>query len=519
MSTDAVAPTNVEDFDPVAVRPVVVGVLVGISLAAVSQTFVTTALPTIVGELGGYDQLSWVVSSYLLTSAIVVPFAGKLSDRFGASRVFRASIAVFAIGSLLAGVSTSMVMLIIARGVQGVGGGALMTVAFTLIARLVPPRERGRYQSRVASLFAVTSVTGPLIGGFFVDHLSWRWAFFVVTAMCGLALGVVRRLPSDERAPGGAADVLGASGVVVVLVSLMLVALWGGQVAAWSSPLIVVLLTVSAIGIVLFVVWERRVADPIVPVRLMRRRAVWIAVTLGFLSGVSMFGVIAFAPTFLQVSLGASATASGLLLVPLMGCILIGSTTGGRVMSNTGRYRRVAIGGSVLLTVGAGLLTTMSADTPLGVPSLYVGVVGLGIGLLMPVTLVAVQNEVPADQLGAATSLTQFTRKIGSTLGVAVLGGLFVSRLTRALDASSADLPAGVSTDSLLETPAAIDDLPNEIAQIVRGAVADGATVTFVFAFIFAACGVVLALMLPDTELADDERAGVDSTPDLEVAG
>jgi predicted MFS family arabinose efflux permease len=383
----------------------------------------------------------------------------------------------------------------------------------------VPPRERGRYQSRVASLFAVTSVTGPLIGGFFVDHLSWRWAFFVVTAMCGLALGVVRRLPSDERAPGGAADVLGASGVVVVLVSLMLVALWGGQVAAWSSPLIVVLLTVSAIGIALFVVWERRVADPIVPVRLMRRRAVWIAVTLGFLSGVSMFGVIAFAPTFLQVSLGASATASGLLLVPLMGCILIGSTTGGRVMSNTGRYRRVAIGGSVLLTVGAGLLTTMSADTPLGVPSLYVGVVGLGIGLLMPVTLVAVQNEVPADQLGAATSLTQFTRKIGSTLGVAVLGGLFVSRLTRALDASSADLPAGVSPDSLLETPAAIDDLPNEIAEIVRGAVADGATVTFVFAFIFAACGVVLALMLPDTELAGDERAGVDSTPDLEVAG
>jgi MFS family permease len=412
-----------------------------------------------------------------------------------------------------------MVMLIIARGVQGIGGGALMTVAFTLIARLVPPRERGRYQSHVASLFAVTSVTGPLIGGFFVDHLSWRWAFFVVTALCGLALAVVRRLPADETMPGDGADVLGASGVVVVLVCLMLVALWGGQVAAWSSPLILVLLAVSAVSIALFVAWERRVADPLVPVRLLHRRAVWIAVTLGFLSGVSMFGVIAFAPTFLQVSLGASATASGLLLVPLMGCILIGSTTGGRVMSRTGRYRSVALGGSVLLAVGTGLLTTMGADTPLGLPSLYVGVVGVGIGLLMPVTLVAVQNEVPADQLGAATSLTQFTRKIGSTLGVAVLGGLFTTRLNDGLDASSSDLPPGTSPDSLLETPAAIDDLPREVAQIVRAAVADGATVAFLLAFAFAACGVLLAWLLPDHELAGDPAAGVDPSRDLEVAG
>jgi len=496
-----------EPFDPAAVRPIVFGVLVGISLAAVSQTFVTTALPTIVGELGGYGALSWVVSVYLLTSGIVVPFAGKLADRFGAALMFRLSIAVFALGSALAALSTSMTMLVVARGVQGMGGGGLMTVAFTLIARLVPPRERGRYQSRVASLFAVTSVTGPLVGGFFVDHLSWRLAFVTVTLLGLVALVVVRRLPADEGVAGDGADVVGGALLVVGLMSLMLSTVWGGQRYSWTSPVIVALLAVALVFSVVFVVWERSAGNPIVPVRLMHRRTVWVAVTLGALSSVSMFAVIVLAPSYLQVSLGVNATTSGLLLVPLMGCTLIGSTTAGRVMSRTARYRRVAIAGALMLVAGSGLLTTLSETTAIGVPSIYVGLVGLGIGLLMPVTLVAVQNQVASQQLGAATSLTQFTRKIGSTVGVAALGGLFTAQVTRSLDGASIELPDGVSPGSLLETPSAIEALPTELADAVRVAIADGMSVSFVLALVAAVVGLGLALFLPDAELAASLRS------------
>ena len=431
MTDDTAAPGRASPapFDPVSVRPAFLGVLVGLALAAASQTIVSTALPSIVGELGGYGGLSWVVSAYLLSSAVVMPFAGKLSDLHGAARVFRISIVVFAIGSLLAGLSTSMGMLIVARAVQGLGGGSIMTVAFIVIARLVPARERGRYQSKVASVFAVTSIAGPLVGGFFVDELSWRWAFFTITVLCGVALVVIRNLPADGRGSDKGVDVVGAVLIVLVVVCLMLVSAWGGRHYAWNSAVIVALLLTFAVGTVGFVYWELRVPDPIVPVRLLRRRSVWTATVLGFFSGIAMFGVIVYAPTYLQLTLGATATQSGLLLVPLMGCVLVASTVGGRVMSATGRYRHVAITGSVLLAAGAGLLTTMGAGTPIVVPSIYVGIVGLGIGATMPVTVVAAQNGVGVEHLGSVTSITQFTRKIGSTLGVAVLGALFTANV------------------------------------------------------------------------------------------
>ena len=515
MTTDAAGTAGTAapsaPFDPAVVRPVFMGVLVGMSLAAISQTFVSTALPTIVGELGGYGGLSWVVSSYLLASAIVVPFAGKLSDRLGASRLFRIAIVVFAIGSLLSGLSPTMLTLIIARGVQGLGGGAIMTAAFTLVAQLVPARERGRYQGRIASLFAVTSVIGPLLGGFFVDHLSWRWAFFTLAAMCVGALAVLRRLPSDDARAGDGVDYAGAVLLVTGMVSLMLMAEWGGQSYAWTSPVVLGLAGTAALSVVSFVVWELRAPDPIVPVWLLRRRPVWIAVVMGFFSGASMLGVVVFAPPFLQVSLGVSATTSGLLLIPLMGCVLVGSTIGGRVMSSTGRYRRVGIAGAALLAVGTGMLATMTATTPLALPSIYVGVLGLGIGLLMPVTVVAVQNEVDADQMGTATSLTQFIRKLGSTLGVAAMGGVFSARVASSLEDATADLPRDVTPESLLETPDAISELPGDLPELVRAAVADGATTAFVMAFVVAVLGFVVALRLPSVELAD-----VDRTPDGE---
>lgn len=488
------------------IRPVFVGIALAMSLAAISQTFVSTALPTIVGELGGYGALSWVVSAYLLTSAIVVPFAGKLADNFGATRLFRISIALFAAGSLLCGLSPSMTVLIVARGIQGLGGGAIMTLSFTLIARVVPPRELGRYQSRVAALFAVTSVTGPLVGGFFVDQLSWRWAFFTVTLLCLAVLVLFPRLPSDRRRTDGRVDAVGAVVLVASIVCLMLVAVWGGRTAAWTSPLIVSLLVVSLAALAVFVRCELRVPDPIVPVGLLRRRAVWAPVALGFLSGVSMFGVIVYAPVFLQVSLGRSATESGLLLVPLMGCVVVSSTVGGRVMSRSGRYRLIAIVGSVLLVTGASVLVSMDVSSALVLPSVGVGVVGLGIGLLMPVTLIAVQNEVDEEALGRATSLVQLTRKMGSTLGVVVLGGVFSGHAERSL--RDATLPSGTTLESVLETPDEIGALPVNLATAVRTAVASGATMAFGAALLVGVAGLVIALLVPRGEL----RGGDGST-------
>jgi EmrB/QacA subfamily drug resistance transporter len=506
--TDSPAP-----FDPVAIRPAFFGVLVGMALAGMSQTIVSTALPTIVGELGGYGGLSWVVSAYLLSTAVIVPIAGKLADTYGTSRLFHISIAVFALGSLLAGLSTSMLMLIAARSVQGIGGGAIMTVSFTIIARLVPARERGRYQTKVASVFAVTSVAGPLIGGFFVDNLTWRWGFFAITILSGVAAWVVRKLPADEPRESTGLDVVGVVLVLVIVLGLMLIAVWGGQRYSWLSFQMMALSAVCAVGIAVFVWWELRVDDPVVPVRMLRRRAVWTATALGLLSGIAMFGVIVYAPTYLQVTLGVSATASGLLLIPLMGFVLVGSTIGGRVMSRTGRYRSVAISGSAVLTVGAGLLATMGPSTALWLPSLYVGVTGLGIGLVLPVSVIAVQNGADPEQLGAATSLTQFVRKIGSTIGVAVLGGLFNARVNESLDLAASRLPAGTDPESFLETPSVINALPAEIAEIVRNAVSSGSTAAFTVALVVAAISLMVSIRMPDDELSD-VQPGSGGVPD-----
>ncbi|HWM18584.1 MAG TPA: MDR family MFS transporter [Ilumatobacteraceae bacterium] len=508
---DDVDPVGDRTWNDARVRTIFAGILIGLSIAAISQTLVTTALPTMVGELGGFDKLSWVISAYLLTSAIVVPFAGKLSDLFGSTRLFQLAIVVFAAGSLLAGLSNSMVLLIVARGIQGVGGGAIMTVAFTLVAHIVPARERGRYQGYITSLFAVTSIAGPLVGGFFVDHLTWRWAFYLNVALSAVAIVVVRRnLPPDSSRPSKGVDQLGAALLVVTLVSVMLVAVWGGQQYAWSSPVIGALAIVAVVGAVAFIRCERVAAEPIVPLELFRHRVVRVATILGFLTGVTMFGVIVYTPTYLQVSLGVSATTSGLLLIPLMSSILIGSTFGGRAMSRTGRYKSLAVAGSAVLAVGAGLLATTGVGTALYLPSAYVGLVGLGLGLTLPVTLVAVQHVVSKEQLGAATSTNQFARKMGSTLGVAALGGIFSGRVSSRLVGGSNPLPAGTTPDSVLESPAAIDQLPVATADAVRSAVADGSSLVFAVAFVIAVIALVVSVRLPDDRLDDD---------DLETAG
>jgi EmrB/QacA subfamily drug resistance transporter len=494
---------SVEEGSSGPPRMVFAGILVALSVTAISQTFVTTALPTMVGDLGGFDGLSWIVGGYLLASTIVVPFAGKLADLYGTNRLFQISIVTFAIGSVIAGRATSAEMLVAARVLQGLGGGAILTLSFTLVALLVVPRERGRYQGYIASLFTAANVAGPLVGGFFVDHLSWRWIFYTTGLVCLAALLFVRRnLPPDVKSTDSPFDLAGSCLLVVALVGVMLIATWGGQQMEWTSPALLGLAALTLATIIAFVIVERRADEPVMPVDLFSRRSVRVATILGFLTGVAMTTVLTYGPTFVQLALDVGAAASGLVLMPLMLCVMLASALGGRIMSKTARYRPTTIAGALLLAVGTGLMCLITAGTPLFVPSICVALVGLGIGLTTPAHMVAVQNAVGDDRLGAATSTTQFTRKIGSTIGVAVAGGLFTATTaSRLRDAGALGADEPIST--LLDTPSRIDALPDQLEATVREAVASGAIAVFVLTFFAAALAFVLSFRLPDERLAD----------------
>ena len=427
-TTQAVEPAavNGNGYSRRQILVIMSGLMLGLLLASLDQTIVSTALPTISRDFHRVDLYSWVVTAYLLTSTASTPLYGKISDQFGRKRIFQIAIVIFLAGSALSGLAQNMYQLIIFRGVQGLGAGGLLTLAFAIIADIIPPRERGRYQGYFGAVFGVSSVLGPLIGGFLVDQASWRWVFYVNLPIGAVALVVVNRvLRLDFVARRTKVDVLGA-GLIVTGVSAFLVGVQNAGTAAKLTASSVAFGIIGLAFIGAFVFWERRAAEPIVPLNLFRNRVFAVANLVGFISGMVMFGALLFLPLYFQTVRGISPTFSGLRLLPMLAGLLSASIISGRLISLRGRYKGFVVAGTAILSVGIGLMSTIKIDTPEWILALMLLTVGVGIGLFMQVLLLAVQNGIPPENMGSGTAAVTFFRTLGGAIGAAVLGAVLV---------------------------------------------------------------------------------------------
>lgn len=487
---------------PKSVRVVLLALMIAMMLAMLDNMIVGTAMPTIVGDLGGLEHLSWVVTGYTLATAASTPVWGKIGDMYGRKGAFLGSIVIFLIGSVLSGMAQGMGELIAFRAVQGLGAGGLMVGVMAIIGDLIPPRERGKYQGMMAGVMALAMIGGPLVGGTITDNWGWRWTFYINLPLGAVALALVSavlHLPK-KRAKAGI-DYLGVVLLTVGITAIVLVTTWGGTEYAWTSARIMELIALGVVSLVGFVFWQTKAAEPVLPLHIFKSLNFTLMSLIGFVTGFVMFGATLFLPLYQQAVQGASATNSGLLLLPMLGAMLVTSMVAGRVTTNSGRYKVFPIAGGVLMIIGLYLMSTMDTGTTRLTSGIYMAVVGAGMGCLMQVTMLVAQNSVEMKDMGVASSSATLFRTLGSSFGVAVMGALFNNRVQDVMTERAGALGKGITEKSAQLDAASLAKLPAAAREAYQHAVSAGTHSAFLLGSAIAVVVLVAAVFVKEVPL------------------
>ncbi|MFE5173759.1 MDR family MFS transporter [Streptomyces sp. NPDC056634] len=509
-----------KERQPRSVRVVLMALMIAMLLAMLDNMIVGTAMPTIVGDLGGLEHLSWVVTAYTLATAASTPIWGKVGDMYGRKGAFLTSIVIFLIGSGLSGMAQDMNQLIAFRAIQGLGAGGLMVGVMAIIGDLIPPRERGKYQGMMAGVMALAMIGGPLVGGAITDNWGWRWSFYINLPLGLVALAMVTAvLHLPKKRSKGKIDYLGAALLTVGITSIVLVTTWGGSQYAWGSAVIMELAAIGVASLVGFLFVQTKAAEPILPLHIFRSRNFTVMSLIGFITGFVMFGAVLFLPLYQQTVQGANATNSGLLLLPMLLSMMVVSLVAGRVTTNTGKYKVFPLVGSVLMVAGLFLLAQMDTETTRLTSGLYMAVLGAGMGCLMQITMLVAQNSVEMKDMGVASSSTTLFRTLGSSFGVAIMGALFNNRVQDVMAERAGAMGGKVAEHSTQLTAEGLAKLPDVVRDAYLHAVSAGTHSAFLLGSVIAILALIAAVFVKEVPLRGAGPAAKEASSSPGAAG